>query len=106
VAIGKSAIDERLRRIEEATGKPVVLRAVRPRQCCFRGRVEERGGCFLVEYCDDNPGCSWDHDIVRELLECIERRRGQKITLYDGDVQYVEVPLQRAHRGRRPPPGE
>ena len=106
MARGKSEIDERLQRIEEATGKPVVIRAVRPQQCCFRGRVQERGGCFLVEYYDDTPGYFWDHDIVRELLECIERRRGQKITLYDGDVQYVEVPLQRAHRGRRPPPDE
>jgi len=93
-------IDARIHRIEELTGKPVVLRSVRPCCPCFRGRVTERGGSFLVEYRDETPGYFWHHGLIRELLTCIEQRRGQRITLYDGDVQYVEIPSPR----HRPPP--
>jgi hypothetical protein len=103
LAPDRADIDERIQRIEQSTGKPVALRAVSPTNCCFRGRVSERGDCFLVEYRDDIAGYFWHHDIIRELLACIEERRGQKITLYDGDVQYVEVPLRRARKGNRPP---
>jgi len=96
-------IEARIRRIEDVTGKPVVLRPVRPACHCFRGRVTERSHCFLIEYRDETPGYFWHHDLLRELLSCIEQRRGQSVTLYDGDVQYVEVATRRAFRRSRPP---
>jgi len=95
--------DARIHRIERLTGKPVILRPVRPTCRCFRGRVAEKGGCFLVEYRDETSGYFWHHDVIRELLTCIEERRGQRITLYDGDVQYVELPVRRASQPKRPP---
>lgn len=100
-------IDARMRRIERKTGKPVILRAVRPGCPCFRGRVTELSKYFLVEYRDETAGFFWDHDLIRELLTCIEERRGQRITLYDGDVQYLEIPTRsrfgRTSRDPRPP---
>jgi len=96
-------IEARIRRIEGVTGKPVILRSVRPSCHCFRGRVTERSNCFLIEYRDETPGYFWDHDLIRELLMCIEQHRGRKVTLYDGDVQYVEVSARRAFRRSRPP---
>jgi hypothetical protein len=96
-------IEARLHRIETVTGKPVILRPVRPACHCFRGRVEERRSCFLVEYRDERPGFFEHHDLIRELLGCIEQRRGQNVTLYDGDVQYVEIVTRRASRRHRPP---
>jgi len=95
-------IEARMRRIEAATGKPVILRSVRSGCDCFRGRVIERAGCFVVEYRDETPGYFWHHDLIRELLACIEQHRGRRVTLYDGDVQYVEVPAQRTSRRSRP----
>jgi hypothetical protein len=96
-------IDARIQRIESLTGKPVVLRPVRPTCHCFRGRVTEKSACFVLEYRDETSGYFWHHDIIRDLLACIEERRGQAITLYDGDVQYVEAPLRRAHKRNHPP---
>jgi hypothetical protein len=96
-------IEARIQRIESVTGKPVIVRPVRPSCRCFRGRVTERSGCFLIEYCDDTPGHFRHHDLLRELLSCIEQHRGQRVTLYDGDVQYVEVATRRAFRRSRPP---
>ena len=97
-------IDARIARIESSTGKPVVLRPVRPTNCCFRGRVCERQSAFVVEYRNDSDDHAKLYEILRDLLDCIDERRGQKITLYDGDVQYVEIPLHRARKGNRPPP--
>lgn len=99
-------IDARIRRIERLTGKLVILRAVRPWCPCFRGRVTEHGRHFLVEYRDETAGFLWDHDLIRELLSCIEERRGQKITLYEGDVQYVEIPKRRNARRNPSPPSD
>jgi hypothetical protein len=96
-------IDQRIRRIETRTGKRVLLHPVQARNPAFRGRVSERGAHFVVEYRDENPGYFWDRDIVRELLTCIEKGIGKTVTLYDGDVQYVEIPLRRARKGNRPP---
>ncbi len=96
-------IEARIQRIESATGKPVILRGVRPSCGCFRGRVMERGHCFVIEYRDETPGFFWHHDLIRELLSCIEEQRGQRVTLYDGDVQYVEFTSRRAFRRSRPP---
>ncbi|MBM3498172.1 MAG: hypothetical protein FJX74_05830 [Armatimonadetes bacterium] len=96
-------IDARIRRIEGVTGKPVILRPVRPSCRCFRGRVVERSHCFLIEYRDEQPGYFWDLDLLRELLDCVEQQRGRNVTLYDGDVQYVEVTTRRPFRRTRPP---
>jgi hypothetical protein len=96
-------IDERIRRIEARTGKRVLLRAVRARNPAFRGRVSEKGARFVLEYRDETAGYFWDHDIIRELLACIEKGIGKTVTLYDGDVQYVEIPRRRARKGNRPP---
>ncbi len=98
-------ISDRIRRIEAAHGKPVVLQSVRSAVPCFRGRMTEKRDCFVLEYRDDNPGFFWHHDIIRELLACIEGQRGKSVTLYDGDVQYVELPLRRARQGNRSPDG-
>jgi hypothetical protein len=76
---------------------------VRPKCSCFRGRITEKSGSFLVEYRDEGAGYFWHHDVIRELLVCIRDRRGQRITLYDGDVQFVEVPVRKTFkRPRRP----
>ncbi|HJN14342.1 MAG TPA: hypothetical protein QGH10_02565 [Armatimonadota bacterium] len=95
-------IEERIQQIEDTTGKPVMLRPVRPTNCCFRGRVAEKQSCFLIEYRDDLTDGVRQNEILRELLQCIEVRRGQKITLYDGDVQYVEIPRTETPKGNRP----
>lgn len=96
-------IDERIKRIEARTGKRILLRPVRVRNPAFRGRVCEKRTHFVLEYRDENPGYFWHHDVLRELLTCIERDVGKTVTLYDGDVQYVEIPLRRARKGNRPP---
>jgi hypothetical protein len=96
-------LEARIHRIEGLTGKPVHLRPVRPPCHCFRGRVTERRHGFLIEYRDEGPGDCRDLGLLRELLDCIEERRGQSVTLYDGDVQYVEVATPRAVRRTRPP---
>jgi hypothetical protein len=95
-------IAERIRRIETARGKTVILRPVRSTLPCFRGRVTEKRDCFVLEYRDDTPGFFWHHDILRELLSCIEDQRGRSVTLYDGDVQYVEAPVRSVRRGDHP----
>lgn len=96
-------IDQRIKRIESQTGKRVLLRPVRSRNPALRGRVAERGAHFVLEYREETAGYFWDHDIVRELLTCIEKGLGRTVALYDGDVQYVEIPLRRARKGNRPP---
>jgi hypothetical protein len=96
-------IDQRIKRLESRTGKRVLLRPVRARNPSFRGRVAEKRDHFVLEYRDETAGYFWDHDIVRELLTCIEEGVGRSVTLYDGDVQYVEVPLRHARKGDQPP---
>ncbi len=95
-------IADRIRRLEAARGKTIVLRAVRSVLPCFRGRLTERRSCFVLEFRDDNPGFFWHHDIIRELLTCLEEERGKSVVLYDGDVQYVELPLHRIRKGHHP----
>ena len=97
-------IDQRIQRIEARTGKRLILRSVRTRSAAFRGRVAERRGHIIVEFRDENPGYFWNHDVIRELLTCIEKGIGRTVTLYDGDVQYVELPRRRARKGNQPPP--
>jgi len=95
-------IAERIGRIEAVHGKTVLLRPVHSALPCFRGRVTEKRDCFVLEYRDDTPGFFWHHDILRELLSCIEEKRGKSVTLYDGDVQYVEVPVRRVRPDDHP----
>lgn len=98
-----SDIDERIKQVEARTGKQVILRAVRTRNPAFRGRATEKRTHFVLEYRDENPGYFWDRDVIRELLTCVEKGVGKTVTLYDGDVQYVEIPRRRARKGNRPP---
>ncbi|MGQ9730727.1 MAG: hypothetical protein ACUVX8_05570 [Candidatus Zipacnadales bacterium] len=95
-------IEARIQRLEAVTGKRIIVRPVRSRCQCFRGRLTEKAQYIVLEYRDDVPGYFWHHDILHELLDCIEEGRGQQITLYDGDVQYVEVPLHRTRKRPRP----
>ncbi|MFQ6132585.1 MAG: hypothetical protein ACE5R4_11155 [Armatimonadota bacterium] len=86
-------LGERVRAVERATGKRIVLRNVRTCDPSFRGRIAHRPGYVVLEYRDDQPGYFWHVPIVEELLRLVELGAGS-VTLYEGDRQYVEVPLR------------
>lgn len=84
---------ERVLTAERATGKRIVLRNVRTADPSFRGRIVRRPGYVVLEYRDDQPGYFWHVPIVEELLRLVELGAGS-VTLYEGDRQYVELPLE------------
>lgn len=86
-------IDERVRRLERLRGKRIVLRGMRTTNAHFRGRLIERNGYIVLQYRDDRPGYFWHYEIIEELLDLVEKQSGS-ITLYDGDYQYMEVPVK------------
>jgi hypothetical protein len=86
-------IDERVRAIEKRCGKRIVLRGVRTNKAHFRGRLTERHRHIVLEYRDDKPGDFWHYKIIEELLDLVEKRSGN-IILYEGEYQYVEVPVK------------
>lgn len=75
-------ISTRVRRLEQQRGIGIVLRAVHAPDKRFRGRLTRRGARIIVEYRDDTPGFFWHHDILRELLDCLERGEDD-VTLRD-----------------------
>jgi hypothetical protein len=86
-------IDDRIRKLEKLRGKRIVLRGVRTSNKHFRGRLVERHGYIVLEYRDDQPGYFWHYEIIEELLGLVEKRSGN-IILYEGDYQYMEVPVR------------
>ena len=83
---------DRIIQLERKTGKRLVLRAVHDPNPQFRGRLTQRPLYYLLEYRDEEPGYFWHHGIIAELLDCLEQGR-LNITLFEGDLQYQEVPL-------------
>ncbi len=86
-------IDERIRKLERLRGKRIVLRGVRTNNAQFRGRLVERNGYIVIEYRDDKPGYFWHYEIIEELLDLVEKG-SRNIILYEGDYQYMDVPLK------------
>ncbi len=86
-------IDERIRKLERLRGKRIVLRGVRTNNAQFRGRLVERNGYIVIEYRDDKPGYFWHYEIIEELLDLVEKG-SCNIILYEGDYQYMDVPLK------------
>jgi len=84
---------QRVRAVERAAGRRIVLRNVRTSDPSFRGRIVRRPGYIVLEYRDDQPGYFWHVAIIEELLRLVELGAGS-LTLYEGDRQYVEVPLE------------
>lgn len=78
------ALSGRVKRLEARYGARIILRAVHVPDPGFRGSVRRRGGRIVVEYRDDTPGFFWHHDILRELLERLERGEDD-VTLRDDD---------------------
>ncbi len=64
-----SALDRRLREVEEQIGKRIVLRPVRGPERNFRGRIASIPGAVVLEYRDETAGYFWDSDIIEELLD-------------------------------------
>ena len=86
-------IDERIRKLEQLRRKRIVLRGVRTNDPHFRGRLLERKSYIVLEYRDDKPGYFWQYEIIEELLDLVEKE-SSNIILYEGDYQYVDVPLK------------
>jgi len=86
-------IDQRIRKLERLRGKRIVLRGVRTNNAQFRGRLVERNGYIVIEYRDDKPGYFWHYEIIEELLDLVEKG-SRNIILYEGDYQYMDVPLK------------
>ncbi len=83
--------------LEQACGKRIVLRGVRVPNPRFRGRIVERPGGIVVEYHDDTAGYFWHYGIIEELLGHLARGRSN-VVLYEGDIQYADVPLKHVAR--------
>ena len=75
-------LDERIRRVEQRVGKPIILRGVRDPDSLWRGRLTGRPSHVLLEYRDDVVGFFWHHDIIRELLDLLEQGQTD-VTLRD-----------------------
>lgn len=78
------AVSRRVAELEARLGKRIILRGVRLPDRNLRGRLTERPGHFLLEYRDDLPGWFWAHDIIRELLDCLEQGQTD-VTLVDAN---------------------
>ena len=92
---------DRIIQLEKSTGKRLLLRALHDPNPEFRGRLTERSLYYLLEYRDEEPGHFWHYDIIGELLDCLEQGR-VNVTLFEGDVQYQEVPLAQLLSYRKP----
>lgn len=77
-----SSLDRRVQELETRLGKRILLRAVRPPERNFRGRITSIPGAAVLEYRDETAGYFWDCDIVRELLDHLAAGGGT-VTLHD-----------------------
>ena len=84
-------LESQVREVEEAIGKPIVLRGIKTPDPSVRGRISSRPGYLLLEYRDETAGYFWHHDIIRELLERL--RQGERdVVLYDWDALFARLP--------------
>lgn len=82
---GAACVEERVRRLEQATGKRVVLRGVKVPERAFRGRVSLQAGLIVLEYRDETAGYFWHYSILEELLGYAEA--GQyDVVLYEKEA--------------------
>ena len=66
------AILRRVKALEQATGRRVVLRGLHPVDETFRGRVVAGPGLIVLEYRDDTAGYYWHYPIIESLLSYAE----------------------------------
>ena len=95
----KRPLEEAVREVEEAIGKPIVLRAIHTPEQEVRGRISSQAGYLLLEYRDETAGYFWHHDIIRELLELV-RQGCRDLVVYDWNM--VVAPLVDKADGEMP----
>ncbi len=62
------ALELKRRQVEEAIGRPIVIKQIRTQDPAFRGRIREVAGRLIIEYQIAQSGYFWDVPLIEQLL--------------------------------------
>lgn len=90
-------IDRRVAEVEEAVGRRLIVRAVRTDERQFRGYVEVRPRCVVIEYAEELPGYFWGYELLERLL-CWVETGGGCAYFYEQSGRLIRVPCDPEER--------